>query len=189
MLKNTKSSFTLIELLVTIAIVTTLLTVALPIYDKKVLKSRFDEAKVTIQAIALAQERYKLETGVYYSFDEDTGDIKNEDIISFTLRVDLAKSNNFVYHLVGVDDIDDKQQYLVKAILRHNSWDTNCNSNNDDLCKQDDTIDEDEWTTKYSTGEEKHFIRFRYPTLIKDDESDVTQAENGIDYTNIYTGD
>jgi Tfp pilus assembly protein PilE len=186
MLKNTKSSFTLIELLVTIAIITTLLTMAVPIYDKKILKGRFDEAKVTIQAIALAQERYKLETGAYYSFESGT-DVKNEDIISSTLRVDLTKSNNFVYHLIGVDDINDQQQYLIKAILRDKSWNTDCSTTDKtEICKQKNTIDEEEWVENYSTGEDKHYIRFRYPTSIKDDESGVTQVENGIDYTNIY---
>jgi len=187
MYQNTKSSFTLIELLVTIGIITTLLTVAVPVYEKQVLKGRFDEAKVTIQGIGLAQERYKIETGSYYSFADGT-DIKNEKTIHNKIKVDLTKSNNFVYHLIGVDDIDGVQQYIIKAVLRDANWDTNCNNDDEDLCKQDKTLDEDEWTQKYTTGEGKHFIRYRFPNLIKSSESGVTQVTNGIDYTNIYTG-
>ena len=45
--KQTVRGFTLIELMVVLSIITLLLTVAVPIYDKQILKARADEAKRT----------------------------------------------------------------------------------------------------------------------------------------------
>ena len=173
-----KNAFTLIELLVTITIISTLLTIAVPIYDKQILKGYFDEAKVTIQAIALAQERYKIETGVYYPDADES--IVNENIINTNLKIDLSKTNNFVYHVTGAAD---GKSYVLKAVLRDVAWATDCDaSDKTDLCKQDNTINRDSWTEKYNTATTKHFISFSYPTP-------SANAVNGIDYTDIYTGD
>jgi len=167
--------------LVVLAILGILYTVAVPTYDNYILKSRFDEAKVTLQALMLAQERYKIENGHYFSLT--SGTIDNELIIANNLKVDLSTSNNFAYQLVGVADIDNIHQYRFKAILRPDSWDSNCDSytdNPDTTCKQNETQSADDWVTNYTRDTEKHYIEIRYPTPLPD-------ALNGIDYTHIYT--
>ena len=176
-----KKAFTLIELLVVLTILGILYTVAVPTYDNYILKSRFDEAKVTLQALMLAQERYKIENGHYFSLT--SGTIDNEKIIANNLKVDLSTSNNFAYRLVGVEDIDDIQQYRFKAILRPRSWVNDCDSYPSDLektCKQNETQSADDWVSNYTRGTEKHYMEIRYPTPLPD-------ALNGIDYTHIYT--
>ncbi len=60
-----KNGFTLIELLVTIAVMSTIVVIALPQYSKYVAKSRQQDAKGQLMAIRQAQEIYKLQYGTY----------------------------------------------------------------------------------------------------------------------------
>jgi Tfp pilus assembly protein PilE len=153
--------------------------VAIPIYDKQVLKGRFEEAKVTMQAIALAQERYKIETGSYYP--NPSAEIKNEDIIANNLKVVLKESSNFNYIVKTTDD----GTYIIKAILRGYINDlaspkVDCSGKNESyMCKQTDSLKPDDWTKKYTIDEEHHYITMTYPTT-------ATNLESGIDYANIH---
>ena len=65
-----KKAFTLIELLVVVLIIGILAAVALPQYQKAVLKSRFAEVPPNLKAIAEAQQVCSLEKGSFCDFTE-----------------------------------------------------------------------------------------------------------------------
>ena len=64
-------AFTLIELLVVVLIIGILAAIALPQYQKAVLKSRYVQAKIIANAIATAEEEYFLANGKYTRNIED----------------------------------------------------------------------------------------------------------------------
>jgi len=179
-----KKTFTLIELMVTISIIGVLLLVAVPTYEREVLKGRFDEAVVGIKSIILAMEEYKIETGYYYphGFITENTVMYNGDETARKIKVDLTKYKNFLY---GIETNNAGDEYIIHAVLRkENSWDNNkCNisSSSDKKCVQS-TQDEDTWVSNYNTDISHHFITYSYPN------SGVANV-NGIDYTNIYVGD
>lgn len=57
--------FTLIELLVVVLIIGILASVALPQYEKAVMKSRYSNLMAMVNALAKAEETYYMETGNY----------------------------------------------------------------------------------------------------------------------------
>jgi type IV pilus assembly protein PilE len=60
-----QAGLTLVELVVVIAIMAILATIAYPLYTNQVIKSRRTEARVALNEIALAQERYFTVNGTY----------------------------------------------------------------------------------------------------------------------------
>ena len=58
-------AFTLIELLVVVLIIGILTAIAVPQYQKAVLKSRFAQAKTLVESVVRAQETYFLANGQY----------------------------------------------------------------------------------------------------------------------------
>ena len=173
--KLNKRAFTLIEMMIVISIITILIMTANPIFDKIIFKSRADEARATIQSINLAQQRYYHERGNYYP--DSAGTVKNEQIISEAIKVDLSKSSNFNYFITKESD----GNYTIKAVLRDDSWNTDCDSSESKICKMDGTLSKDEWVDSYSRGEDKHYLHFKYPDKISDDYS-----ENGVSYEYLY---
>ena len=65
MLSKNKRGFTLIELLVVVLIIAILAAVAVPQYQKAVVKSRFTQAKVLSKSIAEAARLYHMENDVW----------------------------------------------------------------------------------------------------------------------------
>jgi len=173
-----RKAFTLIELMVVVAIISILVTIAMPIYNKQILKGRADEAKSMIQAIAFAEERYRQEIGDYYPSNSSDETIKNEDLIYDELKIDLSKSNNFNYFLIRAKD---DANYEVRAILRVDN--AKCSDKDKSTrCKNDASQDADSWVDAYEDkAEDKYYLSFKYPQKIDDDYS-----ESGVSYEHLY---
>ena len=189
-----RGAFTLIELMVAVFILSMLLIVATPTYKKMILKSRTEEAKAIVQAIVFAQERYREENGEYYP---NSDEVKNEAEIAKALKIDLSKSNNFNYFIntkynTGYNGlINEDGNFTIKVVLRDNSWGICTNTVLTNICKPNGTINRDSWVEEYNTGEDKHFLLFRYPTILNqtDDPSTVSSdgfIDEGISYEYLY---
>ncbi len=181
-----KKAFTLIEMMIAVFIMSMLLVVATPIYKKRLLKSRTEEAKVVIQSIIFAEERYKQENGNFFpKYNTDSipanSEVKNEKLIAEALKINLSQSNNFNYTIKDLSGSDDGN-FTIRAILRADSWDI-CTDGMvaSTICKQNNTIDEDSWVKEYNRDENKHYLEFRYPNKLTGD-----YVEGGVSYEHLY---
>ena len=94
-------AFTLIELLVVVLIIGILAAIALPKYEKAVVKARFAEALINLKAIADAQKVCYLEKGEVCSFEEMaitppgvlTIDTSGSQTENFSYRAQIEDSN------------------------------------------------------------------------------------------------
>ena len=98
--------FTLIELLVVVVIIGILSSVALPMYEKAVEKSRAMDAVTSVKAIKDAQEVYYMANGRYASSLSDL-DLKIESHLKdFTLDQSSLANGRYAYY-------SDKKGYYI----------------------------------------------------------------------------
>ncbi len=90
--------FTLIELLVVVLIIGILAAVALPQYQKAVLKSRTVQALNTVKAVAQAQEIYYQEHGQYATSQEQLV-IEPPEVADWHLVINYCGEQIYMMHL------------------------------------------------------------------------------------------
>jgi len=192
-----RKGFTLIELMIVLTILSILITMSMPTFNNMLLKSRSEEAKAVIQSIIFAQERYKQENGDFYPKINSTtipadSEVRNERVIAEALKINLSKSNNFIYTIEDLSGTEDGN-FTIKAILRDDDWNVCTTDTFSMLCKQDGSIDEDEWLSQYNRAEDKHYLEIRYPTRFSGTVTVGGQAveitdfmQGGISYKNLY---
>ena len=106
-MQATQRGLTLIELMVVVAVLAILSAVAYPLYTNQVQKSRRADAKVALQTIALAQERFFTVNGEYAA---DLSTLQVSDAI----RVE-GESDEGYYTITLTRSGDDNEQFSVTA--------------------------------------------------------------------------
>jgi type IV pilus assembly protein PilE len=80
-----REGFTLLEILITLALITILVTMAVPSYRTSTLKSQQLNAKMNLMQLALDLEEYRLKLGTYEGF------IYNHDLDENYLKLEVTK--------------------------------------------------------------------------------------------------
>ena len=108
-------AFTLIELLVVILIIAILAAIAVPKYQKAVLKSHFSGLFINDSAIVRSLERYYLANGVYPTTLEDI-DIEIGGCTTSTSSISCAEA---IYYYYNHKHENEKMETFIMGILKN----------------------------------------------------------------------
>ncbi len=142
--------FTLIELLVVVLIIGILAAVALPQYQKAVLKARAAEVNVLLNAVQKAIDVYVLENGitnkVFYHWEgkDSTHNQDNRDELAIQIPISDKLKENYFFDIVCYDNEVDGMGCEINAIgwngypdfildFINQQWSFSC-SNNESIC-------------------------------------------------------
>lgn len=105
---NQKRGFTLIEMLVVVLIIGILAAIALPQYQKAVVKSRVMEGLVNLRSLGKAVELCQMEHGSSGKYTDECSVFKNLSISLGELYAydTLSKTRHFEYHAQNVNGDD-----------------------------------------------------------------------------------
>lgn len=104
-----QAAFTLIEMMVTVAIIGILMTIALPSYQKYVLRAHRADAIALLNETAAREERYYAQNNHYVT--------ANSDMASLGLRNSGASDNSY-YQLSLAEGEDDDAGYVLTASVQ-----------------------------------------------------------------------
>lgn len=107
-----KRAFTLIELLVVVLIIGILAAVAVPQYQKAVIKARFAEAMTNLKAIAQAKEVCRLSNAEECDFDTIDLDLGEDEFETEATRT----TSNFVYWVKNDASFVPTAQYKKEGV-------------------------------------------------------------------------
>ncbi len=135
-----RKAFTLIELLVVVLIIAILAAIALPQYQKAVLKSRFQRLIPVVKTIKEAQELYYNTNGTYTSsLDQLDIQINNMPDVTFSVLKNgehfvavnaIYKNSNFGYRIV----LDHATGGVIKSNWKGKGFCIDYNLANDTTC-------------------------------------------------------
>ena len=129
------SGFTLIEVLVVVLIVAVLTAVAMPMYKRAVLKSRFSTVMPMAKSVANAQEIYYLGNGYYAQNDQkDLLDISNTDVENTTIT--LSDTEGYDYVLAQRTDVPELHYVMYQRNSENYPGEIHCEAKNDDANAQ-----------------------------------------------------
>lgn len=111
-MRNNKLGFTLLEILMVVLIIGVLTAIAMPLYQKAVLKSRFAALMPIGKSIADSNETYFLENNVYASNPQDLPVQGHADYDDGT-QIDLVKNEDYTYTIVYNEDKLPDHNYIV----------------------------------------------------------------------------
>lgn len=105
-MRNRQLGLTLVELMVVVAVMAIVATIAYPIYTNQVQKSRRADAKVALETIASAQERFYTINGRYTN---------NLALLQVPAAIQGGASDQGYYNLAVAHPGGDTQQFTATA--------------------------------------------------------------------------
>lgn len=105
-MRTKQAGLTLVELMVVVAVMAIIASIAYPLFTSQVQKSRRADAKVALEAVAMAQERYYTVAGEYAN---------TLSTLQVSTAIQAGTSDQGYYDLAVSHPDGDNQKFLVTA--------------------------------------------------------------------------